>query len=467
MAILDTCIITASDDRQAEVFRKLLDRRIQRGLYPKEIDFRVYSDPPAGRAGSGGGTIWALLTLLREEGMAPAEEAASQLSSRRILVIHAGGESRRLPCYVPEGKLFAPVPAPSSSFVPPVVLDVELSLFLRYPWRDGELLVTSGDALVDFNTDLLNLPEGPLCGFSAPESFQRGSRHGVFAFDPVTGAVRDYHQKASPEFLAREARIEGTESCAVDLGPVSFRGQALRALIASAVQPLPGGSIAEQVGEGTLPIDLYLELLTACLAGLDKKSYLARLKGRSSASAEVLEVLFEAFHPCGLSGALVKQASFIHFGSIAEFPQACRELRAGGLLPFYALAHEELVPEAGASLVRFNCLDAKIETGSGGSCIEDCRNVTISCEGENLLVGLRRLAIDDVLPRGFCIDERRFEEQGTPVTLRLVYHRDDSFKPQKGPDSLVFCGLPLKGWLSARNLCLDDVFPSGLQTGPL
>ena len=63
MPIFDTCIITASGERQAEVFRALIARRVERGLYPREIDFRVYPDPPAGRVGSGGGTIWALTRL--------------------------------------------------------------------------------------------------------------------------------------------------------------------------------------------------------------------------------------------------------------------------------------------------------------------------------------------------------------------------------------------------------------------
>ncbi|MGA2612688.1 MAG: L-fucokinase [Spirochaetia bacterium] len=472
MPILDTCIITASDERQAEVFRKLLQRRRERGLYPREIDFRVYSDPRAGRAGSGGGTIWALLNLLRDEGLdlngnrgkSGLEEADSRLSSRRILMIHAGGESRRLPCYVPEGKIFAPVPAPSSSFLPPVVLDMELSLFLKYPWRNGEILVTSGDALVDFNTDLLNLPDGPLCGFSAPESFETGSRHGVFAFDPITGAVRDYHQKASAKFLAQEARIEGTESCAVDIGIVSFRGQALRCLLASALEPLAEGSIAERVEKGQLPLDMYLELLTACLGSLDKESYRSRLAERSAAPAEILDLLFESFHPCGLSGALVRQASFIHFGSAEEFPAACRELRQKGLLPFYSLPHEELVPEAGPSLVRFDCLDAQIEPGAGGVYAEDCRTVNIRCEGENLLVGLRDLVIQNPVPRGFAIDERRLEDHGMPVTIRLVYHRNDSFKPQKNHDRVIFCNKPLSEWLAERGLSIEDAFPKGTAT---
>ena len=462
MPILDTCIITASNERQASVFRTLLERRVKRGLYPREIDFLVFSDPPAGRAGSGGGTIWALLSLLREEGLdlisgndsALAQDAAARLSRRRILVIHAGGESRRLPAYVPEGKLFAPVPVPSSSFLPPVVLDVELSLFLKYPWRDGELMVTSGDALVDFNTDLLNLPDAPLCGFAAPDSFERGSRHGVFAFDPVTGAVRDYHQKASPEFLAREARIEGTESCALDLGLVSFRGQALHALLSSAAQKLPGGSIARRVAEGRLTLDLYLELLTGCLGNLDRRSYGERLAGRSRAPAEVRDLLFDSFHPCGLAGALVKQTSFIHFGSAAEFPSACRELRARDILPFYALAHEELVPEVGPSLVRYDCVAAEVQAGQGGACAEDCRRTSVSCEGENLLVGLRDLTISAPVPRGFCIDERRLGER---ETVRLVYHKDDTFKPSARAEEVVFCAHPLMQWLDERGLSLTDV----------
>jgi galactokinase/mevalonate kinase-like predicted kinase len=467
--ILDTCIITASNERQATVFRTLLERRITSGLYPTEISFRVFADPPAGRAGSGGGTIWALLSLLREEGidciagqdLETARRAADHLRQRRILMIHAGGESRRLPAYVPEGKIFAPVPVPSSSFLPPVVLDVELSLFLKYPWRQGELLVTSGDALVDFNTELLNLPEGSLCGFAAPASFEQGARHGVFAFDPATGAVHDYHQKAAPEFLSREARLEGTESCALDLGLVSFRSQGLSALLTCAVAPLHDGSIAKRVERGRLTLDLYLELLTACLGGLDRRSYGERLSGRSPAPPDVLDLLFDSFHPCGLAGALVRQTSFIHFGSAAEFPASCRELRAREILPFYSLSHEELVPEVGPSLVRYNCDGAEVGAGSGGACAEDCRNIQVSCEGENLLVGLRDLALTAALPRGFCVDERRLDAGGSLVMVRLVYHKDDTFKRQSSPDRIVFCGQPLPSWLAARGLSLADIFPGG------
>jgi len=81
------------------------------------LKFIVVHDPPAGRVGSGGGTLHAL----------------SQLpDDRSTLLIHAGGESRRLPAWAPEGKLFAPVPVPSSTVQPPVLLDIRIR-------RTGEL----------------------------------------------------------------------------------------------------------------------------------------------------------------------------------------------------------------------------------------------------------------------------------------------------------------------------------------
>jgi galactokinase/mevalonate kinase-like predicted kinase len=477
MPIFDTCIITASGDRQAQVFRALIARRVERGLYPREIDFRVYPDPPSGRVGSGGGTIWALTCLLREEGIASgggalgaasgggALGAASagaaggerSLDDRSILLIHAGGESRRLPAYMPEGKLFAPVSVDSSSALPPVVLDLELSLFLKYPWRRGEVLVAAGDALVDFNTELLDLPDSPLCGFAAPASFEQGSRHGAFDFNPVTGAVRDYFQKAAPETLASRARIAGGETCALDLGLVSFRGDALRALIDLADETLPGGRVAELLAASKLSFDLYLELLTACLSGLDREAYRARIAGRSRADASLLDLLYDRFHSFGLAGVLVKQSAFIHFGSVAEFPAACRELGSRGIAPFYAQSREELSPELSEALVRFDSLETEVGTGPGGVCVENCRRIRLKCEGENLLVGLRDLELERPLPRGLCLDERALGG----AMVRLVYRKDDSFKPQASLEELRFCGRPLADWLAERRLYASDLFTAG------
>jgi galactokinase/mevalonate kinase-like predicted kinase len=458
VSIFDTCVITASDEAQAETFRTLIARRVEGGLYPREIAFKVYPDPPEGRVGSGGGTLLALLSLVREESGGLENTGGSMdavsafFADRSILVLHAGGESRRLPAYFPEGKLFAPVPSPSSSSFCPVILDHQLSLFLKYPWRAGEVLVSSGDVILDFNTELLDLPEGPICGFAAPASFERGSRHGVFAFDPIYGRVVDYYQKLEPGFLSRNAVIEGTNSCALDIGIVSLRSEALCALFAFA-----DWSGAVEEGAQVPAFDLYLELLSACLGSLDLERYLERVVPRSELTEAALRELYAVFHPCALTGVLVKQSTFIHFGSLEDYPAACRELRGLELAPFYGISHEELVPTLGDHSVVFNSSGVHIDAMDGLVYAENCRGLELACGGDNILIGIRDLSIISPLPRGLCIDERRLVVDGAKRRARLVYARGDTFKLVASSCQIVFCGLPLHSWLALHGLNLEDL----------
>lgn len=66
MQLFDFCIITASSLVQAKKFQQLILRRCEHGLYPKEIDFKIYPDPPTGRIGSGGSTVLSLCRLRKE-----------------------------------------------------------------------------------------------------------------------------------------------------------------------------------------------------------------------------------------------------------------------------------------------------------------------------------------------------------------------------------------------------------------
>ncbi len=495
MSLFSTCIITASDENQAKVFRNLIERRRDKGLYPREIDFRVYADPPGGRVGSGGGSLWALDRWLTDLGSDSPAERRATLDSRSVLMIHAGGQSRRLPSYVPEGKLFAPVPAPSSSVLSPVVFDLELSLYLRYPWRAGELVIASGDVIVDFATESLVLPDAALCGFAAASSFEEGSLHGVYVFDPRTGSVTDFIQKAPPAELSARARIEGSNSCALDLGIVSFRGAALGALLALLdARPAPtldaagttaaagaAPSIRASLAKGALNFDLYVELLSAALSDLDLPAFLARIAPQSVLPPAVAEELWRAIHPCGLGGVLVRNPTFIHFGSLAEYPGACRETVARGIAPFYALQHEELRPDIDDRRIIANSVRVNVAAQGPGLFVENCVDLSLACEGDNLLVGLRDFTLSETLPRGFCLDERRLAPapalagrpvtatghgpsntgaRAAPETIRLVHHRLDSFKTLRDPEALMYCGVPLSRWLAERDLTFGDIFPN-------
>jgi galactokinase/mevalonate kinase-like predicted kinase len=455
MRLFDTVLITASSERQAAAFRALVERRQEQGLYPRELAFDVVPDPPSGRIGTGGSTLWALHRLLETRG----GDRGAFLGSQRILLIHAGGESRRLPCYAPEGKLFSPLPIASSALLPPVVLDVQLGLFFKYPWRRGEIVVSSGDAVIDFDPTSVPEERGPVYGFAKPASLEQGSRHGVFRFDQRRERVLDYFQKAPAEVLAREALIEGTGDCALDIGLVSLAPRAAHAFLELGRTRVGGGTLLEALGGGRLRFDLYLEVLTACLASLSFEAFWHRVGPASALPRELAQAVYESFHPFGLGGTVTRSTVFEHVGSLAELPEACRSLLTRRVAPFYEKDGGEIRPFEAPDLIVHNSLGVDIAVAEQAPVlVEGCSSCSLpALGGDNLVVGLEGLALPFGLPRGFTLDGRQLPEGRVVVILSA----SDSLKPERDPARIVFCGKPLDEWLEERGLGRGDVFDGG------
>ncbi len=442
----DCCIIVASNGHQAEQFERLIQKRIERSLYPCEIAFRVYADPEEGRVGSGGGTLHALDKLYREYGH----------RYRRILMIHAGGESRRLPCYVPEGKVFAPLSCGSSSIVPPTILDAQLSLFLKYPWKDGEFIVASGDVVLDFDTDLVPEKRGDVCGFATAASFDQGSRHGVFKFHRNKSHVTNYLQKASSEYLEKNAALEGSGECALDIGLISFSPKGLKALISLGGEKTDAGeSVIRLIGKGRIYFDLYLEVMTACLKNISRDDYL-RATAESSLEERLLTAIYQRFKPIDLHAVLTKKTGFYHFGSLSEYLDSSLRIYADGISPFYAEEQAELKPEKRKELIVLNSRESFVHnSGDAPVYMENCIDSTIeSAGGGNLFIGLEGRHFDSHIPVGICVDERRT----AAGSFILVYGCGDTWKKPDSAGDLVFCGMALGAWLKERNLTVQDVF---------
>ena len=67
------------------------------------------NDPVGRKLGSGGGTTWLMHQAYRNS--CGNQNFDSWLSSeQRRIILHAGGQSRRLPAYAPSGKILTPVP---------------------------------------------------------------------------------------------------------------------------------------------------------------------------------------------------------------------------------------------------------------------------------------------------------------------------------------------------------------------
>ena len=76
------------------------------GLSPEE--WYCTNDPVGRKLGSGGGTAWLLRSCYEAENQ--GEDFDTWLAADRRLLLHAGGQSRRLPAYAPSGKVLTPIP---------------------------------------------------------------------------------------------------------------------------------------------------------------------------------------------------------------------------------------------------------------------------------------------------------------------------------------------------------------------
>ena len=73
-------------------------------------EFFCTCDPIGHRLGSGGGTAWLLQQAFLSEKDNHFSLISEWLPKDKRILIHAGGQSRRLPSYAVSGKILTPVP---------------------------------------------------------------------------------------------------------------------------------------------------------------------------------------------------------------------------------------------------------------------------------------------------------------------------------------------------------------------
>ena len=110
------------------------------------------SDPIGEKLGSGGGTTW-LLEACRNEDSPNVPFNEWLVRSKRIL-LHAGGQSRRLPGYAPSGKILTPLPVfrwARGQRLRQNLLSLQLPLFdtiMRKAPAKLNTLIASGDVYI-------------------------------------------------------------------------------------------------------------------------------------------------------------------------------------------------------------------------------------------------------------------------------------------------------------------------------
>ncbi len=159
------------------------------------------NDPIGAKLGSGGGTTWAV---------AKAREADWMKPGQRTIILHAGGQSRRLPAYAPSGKILTPIPVfrwKRGQRLSQTLLDLQLPLYEEIMKRAPKSLTTmvvSGDVYIRANKPLQAIPEADIVCYGLWADTSLAKNHGVFVSKRSTPDVLEYMlQKPSVETLGK------------------------------------------------------------------------------------------------------------------------------------------------------------------------------------------------------------------------------------------------------------------------
>ena len=189
-------------------------------------------DPIGHRLGSGGGTTWLLDEAFRAEGAGTFDE---WLASEKRILIHAGGQSRRLPSYAVSGKVLMPLPVfrwERGQRLSQNLLSVQLPLYEKMMAMAPDTvhtMIVSGDVLIRATQPLQPVLEADVVCYGLWLDASMAKNHGVFVSSRRTPSVlKQMLQKPSVQTLSE---LQKDHYYLTDIGVWLLSDKAVRCLM--------------------------------------------------------------------------------------------------------------------------------------------------------------------------------------------------------------------------------------------
>ncbi len=455
--VWDWLIVTASNDLQAQAYHSLLKARENSPLLACFKRWQVIADPEGVRVGSGGSTVLCLMEvaskLIKEarHPIDPWEKFEESMSSQRVLIIHAGGDSRRLPAYAPCGKLFVPIPTASekgnfAADYPFSLFDRLLSSLTQLPAARhgaGQYLVVSGDALLLYDPSEIRFDFPGMTAIGVLRPLSECFKHGVFSVGK-DGRVRFYLQKPGLELMESTGALQNSGEGLLDAGLMSFDASFSIKLMRTLNVELSledGANWNNRFFSLTMEkgLDFYREICCALGSESNFEYYLQSVRKSGSDWPEPdLKNLYAGLNDLPLYCQTLPWCDFLHFGTTRQLISSARSL-----LEWSSEAKEEVKQK-----FIINSWVQNPELVSGERYwIEACQiECSLFLEGENVLTGLT-IQKPQKFAHGSCLDiSAGTQPDGSVCWFIRPYGIQDSFK-----DSLkslgTFCNQPLREWL--------------------
>lgn len=310
----DYVILTASNDGQAAGFTAQIEKRQSEGTLPSRTHFAVLPDPQGKRVGSGGATLGVIRYIAEREG-------TSDFTGLRILVIHSGGDSKRVPQYSALGKLFSPVPHELPDGRSSTLFDEFIISMSGVAGRIREgMLLLSGDVLLLFNPLQIDHSGDGAAAISFKEHVETGKNHGVFLMGE-NGCVARFLHKQSVDTLRAQGAVNENDCVDIDTGSVIFSPAMLASLFSLiSCDGRTDEVLYKKYVNETVRLSLYGDFLYPLASDSTLEDFqLEKPEGSfCDELAEARAAVWKVLRPYRMKLLRLSPSRFIHFGTTIE-----------------------------------------------------------------------------------------------------------------------------------------------------
>ena len=382
------------------------------------------SDPIGSKLGSGGGTAW-LLEACRQE-MDSDSDFLTWLGKEKRILLHAGGQSRRLPGYAPSGKILTPVPVfrwARGQRLSQNLLSLQLPLYERIMEKAPSslhTLIASGDVYIRAGQPLQAIPDADVVCYGLWVDPNLAKNHGVFVSSRATPDKLDFMlQKPSVEELGK---LMQTHLFLMDIGIWLLSDRAVSLLVKRSHQ------------EGKLSYyDMYSDF------GLTLGEHPRMMDDELNAlSVAILPLPGGEFYHYGTSRELISSTL-----AVQNLVNDQREIMHRKVKPHPAMFVQNA--EVGYQLTSQNS-----EIWIENSCVGAAWNI----HQQTIITGVPVNDWNLEVPSGVCIDVVPFGESDY-VARPYGFH--DTFKGALSEAGPWYQGMPVGEWCAVRGLSVEEI----------
>ena len=401
-------------------------------------------DPPGKQLGSGGGTAYVLEQAWRDSGEA---SFSKWLEDNGKLIIHGGGESRRLPTYAAPGKLFIPMPVfrwSRGQRLDQTLLDLAeptLQELAKRASANARVMVASGDVLVRLEEEIPPIPDADVVFFGLWVKPEEAQNFGVMFCDrSEPEKLVTFLQKPAPGMIREKSR---EHAFLIDVGIWLLSERAVDCLMKKS-----GWDAGKQTFGHGVPdtYDLY-------------GNWALNLGSEPVETDPEIGSLTTAVVP-------LSNAGFYHFGTCSDLMHSVYELQNIVVDQTRLGAVSTLAQPR--QFVQNSDFRAPLCGEENDSLWVENSRVPASWKiaSENILTGVPENDWTLELEKGVCLD---FVPVDSKTALR-AYGYADAFRGEMGKSSTRWLNRPAAQWLEKRGIALKEagIDPqTDLQAAPL